>query len=74
MEEEEELKRKLRDQGTLNKYEYKQNRAIFFRGNRYHHTIPFEWKPGYENYRTNLNLLFGQRRDIKWKTKHKNEL
>jgi len=40
---------------------YACNRAVIFVSDQYHESEPFKFKPGYENRRCNLTLLFGDR-------------
>ncbi len=37
---------------------YRQNRAVFFRSRLFHHSDRPEFRPGYENHRINLTLLY----------------
>lgn len=39
---------------------YRQNRAVLFRSRLFHYSDSPEFAPGYENYRINLTLLYGQ--------------
>lgn len=41
---------------------HKQNRAVIFDSALFHHTDSFNFKPGYENRRINLTLLYGNMR------------
>ena len=40
---------------------YRQNRLVMFNSNLIHTTDRFHFKPGYQNRRINLTLLFGAR-------------
>lgn len=40
---------------------YRENRAVFFDSNLFHESDAVDFKPGYENHRINITLLFGQR-------------
>ena len=42
---------------------YAQNRVVLFNSDLFHETDNFEFKPGYENRRINITMLFGNRRD-----------
>ena len=42
---------------------YKQNRAVIFNSDLFHQTAPFHFKPGYENRRVNVTMLYGDRSD-----------
>jgi hypothetical protein len=42
---------------------HRQNRAVIFDSDLFHATMPFRFKPGYENRRVNVTLLYGQRGD-----------
>jgi hypothetical protein len=41
---------------------YRQNRAVIFDSDLLHATAPLRFKPGYENRRVNVTMLFGKRR------------
>jgi len=41
---------------------YRQNRAVIFNSDLFHATAPLRFKPGYENRRINITMLFGNRR------------
>ncbi len=40
---------------------YRQNRAVIFNSDLFHATAPLRFKPGYENRRINVTMLFGRR-------------
>ena len=40
---------------------YRQNRAVIFNSDLFHATAPLDFKPGYENRRINVTMLFGRR-------------
>ena len=40
---------------------YRRNRMIVFNSNLFHESGPVTFKPGYENHRINVTMLFGQR-------------
>ena len=40
---------------------YRQNRAVIFDSDLFHTTAPLTFKPGYENRRINVTMLFGKR-------------
>ena len=40
---------------------YRQNRAVIFNSDLFHATAPLKFKPGYENRRINVTMLFGRR-------------
>ena len=40
---------------------YRQNRAVIFNSDLFHATAPLNFKPGYENRRINVTMLFGSR-------------
>lgn len=40
---------------------YRQNRAVIFNSDLFHATAPLRFKPGYENRRINVTMLFGHR-------------
>ena len=40
---------------------YRQNRAVIFNSDLFHATAPLRFRPGYENRRINVTMLFGQR-------------
>ncbi len=40
---------------------YRQNRAVIFNSDLFHATAPLSFKPGYENRRINITMLFGRR-------------
>jgi len=40
---------------------YRQNRAVIFDSDLFHTTAPMRFKPGYENRRINVTMLFGRR-------------
>src|SRR6202040_676518 len=40
---------------------YKQNRAIIFNSDLFHATEAVHFRPGYENYRVNVTMLYGLR-------------
>ena len=40
---------------------YRRNRMIVFNSNLFHESGPVRFKPGYENHRINVTMLFGQR-------------
>jgi len=40
---------------------YAENRAVIFNSSLFHETDAFEFKPGYENRRINVTMLFGHR-------------
>ena len=42
---------------------YAENRVVLFNSNLFHETDSFEFKPGYENRRINVTMLFGHRQD-----------
>ena len=42
---------------------YAENRVVLFNSNLFHETDNFEFKPGYENRRINVTMLFGHRQD-----------
>ena len=41
---------------------YAENRVVMFNSNLFHETDIFKFKPGYENRRINVTMLFGYRR------------
>lgn len=43
------------------KVPYRQNRAVIFNSDLFHATAPLNFKPGYENRRINVTMLFGNR-------------
>jgi Flp pilus assembly protein TadD len=40
---------------------YRQNRAVIFNSDLFHATAPLRFRPGYENRRINVTMLFGRR-------------
>ena len=42
---------------------YNENRVVLFNSDLFHETDRLEFKPGYENRRINITMLFGNRRD-----------
>ena len=42
---------------------YAENRIVLFNSNLFHESDTIEFKPGYENRRINVTLLFGNRLD-----------
>jgi len=42
---------------------YAQNRVVMFNSDLFHETDTIEFKPGYQNRRINITMLFGNRRD-----------
>jgi tetratricopeptide (TPR) repeat protein len=42
---------------------YKENRAVIFNSDLFHQTAPLNFKPGYQNRRVNVTLLYGDRTD-----------
>ena len=40
---------------------YRENRAVIFNSDLFHATSPLRFKPGYENRRINITMLFGER-------------
>lgn len=53
----------LRPSGYANRtIPHRQNRAVIFDSALFHHTDSFTFKPGYENRRINLTLLYGKMR------------
>jgi tetratricopeptide (TPR) repeat protein len=42
---------------------YRQNRAVLFNSDLFHATDEFHFKPGYENRRINITMLFGKRQN-----------
>jgi hypothetical protein len=44
-------------------FAHKQNRAVIFNSDLFHRTAPFHFKPGYENRRLNVTMLYGSRAD-----------
>jgi hypothetical protein len=42
---------------------YAENRVVLFNSDLFHETDRLEFKPGYENRRINITMLFGSRRD-----------
>lgn len=42
---------------------YKENRAIIFNSDLFHGTAEVRFRPGYENRRVNITMLYGDRRD-----------
>lgn len=40
---------------------YRCNRAVIFDSSLFHETLPFAFRPGYENRRINVTMLFGRR-------------
>ena len=42
---------------------YAENRVVMFNSNLFHETDIFKFKPGYENRRINVTMLFGDRWD-----------
>ena len=42
---------------------YSENRIVLFNSNLFHETDSIDFKPGYENRRINLTMLFGRRED-----------
>jgi hypothetical protein len=42
---------------------YKQNRAVIFNSDLFHQTAELHFKPGYDNRRINVTLLYGERDD-----------
>ncbi|MBM3549399.1 MAG: tetratricopeptide repeat protein [Alphaproteobacteria bacterium] len=40
---------------------YRQNRVVIFNSDLFHATAPLDFKPGYENRRVNVTMLFGKR-------------
>ena len=52
----------LRDSGAERiEIPYRRNRMIVFNSNLFHESGPVAFKPGYENHRINVTMLFGQR-------------
>jgi tetratricopeptide (TPR) repeat protein len=45
------------------RFPYRQNRAVIFNSDLFHGTSPFRFKPGYENRRVNVTMLYGGRSD-----------
>ena len=45
--------------GTLT-VPYAQNRVVLFRSDLFHESGPVKFRPGYENHRINITLLFGE--------------
>ena len=45
------------------RFPYRENRAVIFDSDLFHGTSPFRFKPGYENRRINVTMLFGGRSD-----------
>jgi len=61
-EEELQLIEKLKQEGETHTIEYKSNRAVLFTSDRYHRSIPFEFKgQNIEEWRLNFTLLYGDR-------------
>ena len=44
---------------------HRPNRAVLFNSNLFHKTDEFSFKPGYENRRINITLLYGHRANVK---------
>jgi hypothetical protein len=42
---------------------YRQNRAVIFNSDLFHSTAQVQFRPGYEDRRTNITMLFGRRED-----------
>ena len=42
---------------------YRQNRAIIFNSDLFHATAAVQFRPGYENRRINVTMLYGDRED-----------
>ncbi len=42
---------------------YGENRIVLFNSNLFHETDSIDFKPGYENRRINVTMLFGRRQD-----------
>jgi hypothetical protein len=42
---------------------HRQNRAVLFNSDLFHETGALSFKPGYENRRINVTMLFGRRGD-----------
>ncbi len=40
---------------------YRQNRCVMFNSDLYHETGPLDFRPGYDNRRINVTMLFGKR-------------
>ena len=53
---EEELRRSLTASGDVHTIEYACNRAAIFVSDQYHESLPFQFRPGYENRRSNLTV------------------
>eukprot|EP00746_Dinoflagellata_sp_MGD_P084890 gnl/MRDRNA2_/MRDRNA2_33655_c0_seq1.p1 gnl/MRDRNA2_/MRDRNA2_33655_c0~~gnl/MRDRNA2_/MRDRNA2_33655_c0_seq1.p1 ORF type:complete len:418 (+),score=52.36 gnl/MRDRNA2_/MRDRNA2_33655_c0_seq1:110-1363(+) len=53
--------RKFLEDSPQIKIPYRRNRIVLFNSNLFHETQPGNFKPGYENRRINLTLLFGRR-------------
>jgi tetratricopeptide (TPR) repeat protein len=49
--------------GTLT-VPYAQNRVVLFRSDLFHESGPVKFRPGYENHRINITLLFGEERGM----------
>ena len=43
------------------KVPYRENRAVIFDSDLFHRTDTLRFKPGYENRRINVTMLFGRR-------------
>jgi len=52
----------------IQKVPYRANRAVIFRSSLYHKTDRHTFKPGFENCRINLTLLFGWQEDVRCRT------
>lgn len=44
---------------------YRQNRVVIFNSDLFHATAPFNFRPGYENRRLNITMLYGRREHAK---------
>jgi hypothetical protein len=42
---------------------YRANRAVIFNSNLFHRTAPLQFRPGYEDRRINITMLYGDRED-----------
>jgi hypothetical protein len=60
-EEEHAFRADLEAKGPATHVPYACNRAAIFVSDQYHVSEPFEFRPGHENHRVNLTLLFGDR-------------
>ena len=60
------IRRFLRDTGAKSrKVHYRQNRVVIFNSDLFHETDTLDFKPGYENRRLNMTLLFGEAKGLR---------